>query len=152
MSKKGLFYFDGINKTSIFGEIYKFYITMNIPENLKFTKEHEWIRYEGDEAYVGITEFAASELGDIVYVEVETIAEALGGDEPFGNIEAVKTVSDLFMPVSGTVLEFNPILEDAPETINTDPYDKGWIIKISVSDNSEIEDLLSADAYKELIG
>jgi glycine cleavage system H protein len=125
---------------------------MNIPENLKFTKDHEWIRFEGDEAYVGITEFAAHELGDIVFVEVETLDETLANEDDFGSIEAVKTVSELFMPVSGTVLEFNAVLEDAPETINQDPYGEGWIIKISVSDMSQADQLLSPEEYKELIG
>ncbi|HHB52615.1 MAG TPA: glycine cleavage system protein GcvH [Saprospiraceae bacterium] len=125
---------------------------MNIPENLKFTKDHEWIRFEGDEAYVGITEFAAHELGDIVFVEVETLDETLANEDDFGSIEAVKTVSELFMPVSGTVLEFNAVLEDAPETINQDPYGEGWIIKISVSEMSQADQLLSPEEYKELIG
>ncbi len=125
---------------------------MNIPENLKYTKDHEWIRIEGDEAYVGITEFAAHELGDIVFIEVETLEESLDMEVDFGSIEAVKTVSELFMPVSGTVLEFNAVLEDSPETVNQDPYGDGWIIKISVSDMSEVDQLLTPEEYKELIG
>ncbi|MCK5857407.1 MAG: glycine cleavage system protein GcvH [Bacteroidales bacterium] len=124
---------------------------MNIPENLKYTKDHEWIRVEGDMAVVGITEFASQELGDIVFVEVETVGEDLDIEETFGSIEAVKTVSDMFMPVSGEVAEFNEILEDAPETINNDPYGEGWIIKIKMSELSELDNLLDASAYKALI-
>ncbi len=124
---------------------------MNIPDNLKYTKDHEWIRVEGDEAYIGITDYAQNELGDIVFIEVETVGETLDREETFGTIEAVKTVSDMFMPVSGEVLEFNEALEQSPETVNNDPYDKGWIIKIKPSDAGEIDDLLDADAYKELI-
>ncbi len=125
---------------------------MNIPENLKYTKDHEWVRVEGEEAYIGITEFAQRELGDIVYVEVETVDETIEEGEVFGTVEAVKTVSDLFMPVSGTVLEFNEALEDAPESVNEDPYEKGWMIKIKLSDAFAVENLLSASDYKELIG
>jgi glycine cleavage system H protein len=125
---------------------------MNIPENLKYTKDHEWVRVEGDEAYVGITDFAQRELGDIVYVEVETVDEEIEEGEVFGTVEAVKTVSDLFMPISGTVLEFNEELEDAPESVNEDPYEKGWMIKLKLSDPSEVDKLLSAEDYKELIG
>ncbi len=125
---------------------------MNIPENLKYTKDHEWVRVEGNDAYIGITEFAQRELGDIVYVEVETIDEELEEGEVFGTVEAVKTVSDLFMPVGGTVLEFNEDLEDAPESVNEDPYEKGWMIKLKLSDPSSVDKLLSADDYKELIG
>lgn len=125
---------------------------MNIPENLKYTKDHEWVRVEGDEAYVGITDFAQRELGDIVYVEVETVDEEIEEGEVFGTVEAVKTVSDLFMPISGTVLEFNEELEDAPESVNEDPYEKGWMIRLKLSDPSEVEKLLSAEDYKELIG
>ncbi len=124
---------------------------MNIPDNLFYTKEHEWLKVEGDIATVGITDFAQKELGDIVFVEVETVEEDLDIEEAFGTIEAVKTVSDMFMPVSGTVTELNETLEDAPETINSDPYGDGWIIKIKMSDSSQLEGLLSADAYKELI-
>ncbi len=124
---------------------------MNIPEELKYTKDHEWIRIEGDEATVGITEFASKELGDIVFVEVETEDEELAKEETFGSIEAVKTVSDMFMPVSGVVTKFNEALEDAPETINQDPFGEGWIIKIHISDLSELSDLLDAKAYASLI-
>ncbi len=125
---------------------------MNIPDNLKYTKDHEWVKLDGDIAVVGITDFAQSELGDIVFVEVDTEGETLDKEETFGTIEAVKTVSDLFMPLSGEVTEFNEELESTPDTINKDPYEKGWIIKIKVSDASEAEDLLTADQYKELIG
>lgn len=123
---------------------------MNIPENLKYTKDHEWVRVEGDIAFVGITEFASKELGDIVFIEVETEGETLDKEEAFGTIEAVKTVSDMFMPASGEVLEFNEALESTPETVNQDPYGEGWIIKIKMSDLSELEELLSADQYKEI--
>ena len=124
---------------------------MNIPDNLFYTKEHEWVKVDGDIAIVGITDFAQKELGDIVFVEVETVDEELDFEEAFGTIEAVKTVSDMFMPVSGTVSELNETLDDAPETINSDPYGDGWIIKIKMSDSSQLDNLLSADAYKELI-
>jgi glycine cleavage system H protein len=124
---------------------------MNVPENLKFTKDHEWIRVEGDAAFIGVTDFAQGELGDIVFIEVETEGETLDREEVFGTIEAVKTVSDMFMPLSGEVLEFNEKLEDTPELINTDPYGDGWIIKINVAETSELEDLLTADQYKELL-
>jgi glycine cleavage system H protein len=124
---------------------------MNIPENLKFTKDHEWIRVEGKEAYVGITEYAQGELGDIVFVEIETEGEELDKEEVFGTIEAVKTVSDMFMPVSGEVLEVNGKLEDTPEIVNKDPYGEGWLIKISIKDEAELNDLLDADAYKKLL-
>jgi glycine cleavage system H protein len=124
---------------------------MNVPDNLKYTKDHEWIRVEGEEAFVGITDFAQSELGDIVFVEVETEGDELGKEEIFGTIEAVKTVSDLFMPVGGEVLEFNEKLEDAPELINSDAYGEGWIVKIKVSDDSDLESLLSAEQYKALL-
>lgn len=124
---------------------------MNVPENLKYTKDHEWIRIEGDEAFIGVTDFAQGELGDIVFVEVETEGEELDKEEVFGTIEAVKTVSDMFMPISGEVLEFNEKLEDAPDLINTDPYGDGWIIKIKIADSAELEELLSAEAYKELL-
>lgn len=125
---------------------------MNIPENLKYTKDHEWVRIEGEEAFIGVTDFAQRELGDIVYVEVETIDETIEEGEVFGTVEAVKTVSDLFMPLAGTVLEFNEALEDSPESVNEDPYGKGWMIKIKLSDPSATDNLLSAEAYKELIG
>jgi len=125
---------------------------MNIPEELKYTKDHEWIKIDGDVALVGITEFAAGELGDIVYVEVETEGETLDKDEVFGSVEAVKTVSDLFMPLSGEVIEFNEELESAPETVNSDAYGKGWMIKIKISDLSEVDSLLDHEAYKAQIG
>tara|TARA_R110002012_G_scaffold38337_2_gene106884 strand:+ start:683 stop:1063 length:381 start_codon:yes stop_codon:yes gene_type:complete len=125
---------------------------MNIPAELKYTKDHEWIRIEGDTAIVGITDFAQSELGDIVYVEVETVDETLDVEEVFGTVEAVKTVSDLFLPLSGEITAFNEKLEDEPELVNSDPYGEGWMIKMSFSDASQVECLLTADAYKELIG
>lgn len=124
---------------------------MNIPDNLKYTKDHEWVKIDGDEALVGITDYAQNELGDIVFIEVETEGEELDIEETFGTIEAVKTVSDMFMPVSGEVLGFNKALEQSPETVNNDPYGEGWIIKIKMSNVDEVEDLLDADAYKELI-
>ena len=124
---------------------------MNVPENLKYTKDHEWVRVEGEEAFIGVTDFAQGELGDIVFVEVETEGEELEKEETFGTIEAVKTVSDMFMPVGGEVLEFNEQLEDAPELINKDPYGEGWIIKIKLADAAELEELLTAEAYKELL-
>ncbi|SDW26943.1 glycine cleavage system H protein [Lutibacter oricola] len=125
---------------------------MNIPSELKYTKDHEWIKIEGEIATVGITDFAQKELGDIVYVDVDTVDETVEKDEVFGSVEAVKTVSDLFMPLSGEVTELNEVLEDEPEKVNTDPYGDGWMIKISISNVSEIEGLLSAEAYQELIG
>jgi len=124
---------------------------MNIPENLKYTKDHEWIKIDSDIATIGITSFAQSELGDIVFIDVDTEGEELGEEEVFGTIEAVKTVSDLFMPVSGEVTEFNQVLEDDPELINTDPYGDGWIIKVCISDISTLDELLSSDQYKNLI-
>lgn len=124
---------------------------MKIPENLLYTEDHEWIRVEGDEAFIGITDFAQKELGDIVFVEVETLDETLEKGEPFGTIEAVKTVSDLFMPVGGTVLELNDKIEDNPEVINKDPYVEGWIIKLRLTDTSELEELLDSAAYKASI-
>jgi glycine cleavage system H protein len=125
---------------------------MNIPEELKYTKDHEWVRIEGDVATVGVTDFAQGELGDIVYVEIETVGDSLDREEVFGTVEAVKTVSDLFLPLSGEILEFNSSLEDAPEKVNSDPYGDGWMVKIKISDESEIDDLLSPADYKELIG
>ncbi|MCV9388120.1 glycine cleavage system protein GcvH [Reichenbachiella ulvae] len=125
---------------------------MNIPDHLKYTPDHEWVSIEGDVATVGITDFAQGELGDIVYVEIETEGETIEKGELFGTIEAVKTVSDLFMPLSGTVEEFNEELEGEPELVNSSPYEDGWMIKIKASDLSEVDDLLSAEAYKELIG
>lgn len=124
---------------------------MNIPSELKYTKDHEWIKIEGDIATVGITDFAQGELGDIVYVEVETLDETLDVEEVFGTVEAVKTVSDLFLPLSGEIVEFNEGLEDEPEKVNTDPYGEGWMIKLKFSDDSQIDDLLSAEDYKALI-
>ena len=125
---------------------------MNIPADLKYTKDHEWVKIEGDTATVGITDFAQGELGDIVYVEVETVHESLDVEEVFGTVEAVKTVSDLFLPLSGEIVEFNESLEDEPEKVNTDPYGEGWMIKLKFSDASQIDDLLSAEAYEALIG
>ncbi|MEN8185736.1 MAG: glycine cleavage system protein GcvH [Bacteroidota bacterium] len=125
---------------------------MNIPENLKYTKDHEWISIEGDVATIGITAFAQGELGDIVYVDVDTVDETLDQEEVFGSVEAVKTVSDLFMPLSGEIAEFNETLEDTPEKINSDPYGDGWIIKIKISDAGQVESLLDATGYKEIIG
>ncbi len=125
---------------------------MNIPEELKYTKDHEWIKIDGDVATIGITEFAQNELGDIVYVDVDSLDDTLAAEEVFGSVEAVKTVSDLFMPVAGEVIEFNEGLEEAPETVNTDPYGNGWMIKVKMSDTKEIENLLDAKAYQELIG
>ena len=124
---------------------------MNIPSNLKYTKDHEWVKIEGDVAIVGITEFAQSELGDIVYVEIETIGETLNQEEDFGSVEAVKTVSDLFMPVSGEILEFNEALEGNPELVNSDPYGEGWMIKVKLTDASQYDDLLDAATYEGLI-
>lgn len=125
---------------------------MNIPENLKFTKDHEWVLIEGDIVTVGITDFAQGELGEIVYVEIETEGETLEIEEVFGTIEAVKTVSDLFMPISGEIIEFNSKLEETPESVNEDPYGEGWMIKIKISEDSQLNDLLDAEAYKELVG
>ena len=124
---------------------------MNVPAELKYTKEHEWIRVEGEEAVVGITDYAQSQLGDIVFVECETVGEALEAGETFGTVEAVKTVSDLYLPVAGEVLEFNEELEGEPELVNKDPYGKGWIVKIKISDETELDGLLNADAYKAII-
>ena len=125
---------------------------MNIPAELKYTKDHEWVKLQGDIATIGITEFAQGELGDIVYVEVETIGETLDAEEVFGTVEAVKTVSDLFLPMSGKIVEFNESLSDAPESINESPYQQGWIIKIEVSNPDEINELLNSDDYSALIG
>jgi glycine cleavage system H protein len=124
---------------------------MNIPGDLKYTKDHEWIRIEGNLAYVGVTDFAQGELGDVVFVEIETVGETLKKEDVFGTIEAVKTVSDLFMPMSGEVLEVNPLLEESPDVVNKDPYGKGWMVKIQITDPSEANDLLSAEKYGELI-
>ncbi len=125
---------------------------MNIPSELKYTKDHEWVKIEGELAVVAITDFAQTDQGDIVYVEVETLDETLDADEVFGTVEAVKTVSDLFLPLSGEIVEFNEALEDEPESVNSDPYGDGWMIKIKYADSAQIDTLLSADQYKELIG
>ncbi|MFV9552337.1 glycine cleavage system protein GcvH [Algibacter sp. PT7-4] len=125
---------------------------MNIPSELKYTKDHEWVKIDGDIATIGITDFAQSELGDIVYVEVETLDETLEADEVFGTVEAVKTVSDLFLPLSGEIIEFNEGLEDEPEIVNSDPYEGGWMIKVKCSDLSQLDTLMSANDYKTLIG
>jgi glycine cleavage system H protein len=125
---------------------------MNIPANLKYTKDHEWVSVDGGIATVGITDFAQKELGDIVYVEVETLDQTLDKDEVFGTVEAVKTVSDLFLPLSGEIIEFNDSLESDPEKVNTDPYGGGWMVKVKISDTSELETLLSSEDYKALIG
>jgi len=126
--------------------------TMNIPAELKYTKDHEWVKIEGDTATVGITDFAQKELGDIVYVEVETLDQTLEKDEVFGTVEAVKTVSDLFLPLSGEIIAFNDSLESKPETVNADAYGDGWMVKVKFSNPAEIEELLSSEQYKELIG
>lgn len=125
---------------------------MNIPVNLKYTKDHEWVSIDGDTATVGITDFAQKELGDIVYVEVETLDQTLDKDEVFGTVEAVKTVSDLFLPLAGEIIAFNDALESTPESVNSDPYGAGWMIKIKIANMAEVDDLLSSDSYKELIG
>lgn len=125
---------------------------MNIPQDLKYTKDHEWCKVEGDVITIGVTDFAQSELGDIVFVEVETEGEELDKEEVFGSIEAVKTVSDLFMPVGGEVIEFNEELEANPEVVNSDPYGEGWMIKVKIADQSDLDELLDASAYKDLIG
>jgi len=124
---------------------------MNFPEELKYTKDHEWVRIEGDIATVGITDFAQSELGDIVYIDVETLDETVEAEQVFGSVEAVKTVSDLFMPITGEIIELNEALEDEPELVNSDPYGEGWMIKIKIADIENTEGLLDAEAYKELI-
>ena len=125
---------------------------MEFPKELKYSKDHEWLRVEGNNAYIGITDFAQGELGDIVFVDVDTEGENLEKEEVFGSIEAVKTVSDLFMPINGEVLSFNEKLEDEPELINTDPYGEGWVIKIAISDVTELDELLDASVYQELVG
>ncbi|TRX26613.1 glycine cleavage system protein GcvH [Flavobacterium franklandianum] len=125
---------------------------MSVPANLKYTKDHEWVSIEGDVATVGITHFAQKELGDIVYVEVETLDQTLEKDEVFGTVEAVKTVSDLFLPLSGEIIEFNDALESKPESVNTDPYGDGWMVKVKITNTAEIDSLLSSESYKELIG
>ncbi len=125
---------------------------MNFPEELKYTKDHEWVRIEGDTAWVGITDFAQSELGDIVFVEIDTEGEELDIEEVFGSVEAVKTVSDLFMPLSGEIIELNSKIEESPELVNTDPYGEGWMIKMRITDTSQLDALLSKEAYTEVIG
>jgi glycine cleavage system H protein len=125
---------------------------MNIPENLKYSNDHEWIRVEGDEAFIGITDFAQGQLGDIVFVDVDTVGETLEANEVFGSIEAVKTVSDAFIPVGGEILEFNEALNDAPDTVNKDPYGEGWMIKIKMTDPSQVDALLTAEQYAALVG
>jgi glycine cleavage system H protein len=125
---------------------------MNFPDNIKYTKDHEWIRAEGDAAYVGITDFAQSELGDIVYVDIPTLNQSLKQDEVFGTVEAVKTVSDLLLPVSGKILEINGALNDQPESVNKDPYGEGWMVKISVDNPAELNELLDAAAYRQMVG
>ncbi len=125
---------------------------MNFPADLKYTKDHEWVKVNGNEATVGITDFAQKELGDIVYVDISTVGEDVEKEQVFGTVEAVKTVSDLFMPISGKVLEANKDIDSAPESVNNDPYGKGWIIKINISNPAELNDLLTADAYKKIIG
>ncbi|MCX2576325.1 glycine cleavage system protein GcvH [Pedobacter sandarakinus] len=125
---------------------------MNFPSELKYTKDHEWVKVEGNEAYIGITDFAQRELGDIVYVDINSVGEEVAREEVFGTVEAVKTVSDLFMPVTGTVLEINQELNDNPELVNSDPYGEGWMVKVSLSNLTEVEDLLTADAYQSLVG
>jgi glycine cleavage system H protein len=125
---------------------------MNIPNDLRYTKEHEWVRLDGDIATIGITDYAQGELGDIVFIEVDTVDETVAADEVFGTIEAVKTVSDMFAPLAGEVIEFNEALEDAPESVNSDPYGEGWIIKMRVENPDDVEGLLSHEAYAELVG
>ena len=124
---------------------------MNVPENLLYTKDHEWLRREGEIAFVGITDFAQGELGDVVFIEIETVGETLNKEEVFGTIEAVKTVSDMFMPVSGEIIEINPALEDTPDVVNKDPYGKGWVVKIKISNPEEINELLTAEKYKSIL-
>lgn len=125
---------------------------MNFPDNLKYTKEHEWIRVEGDTGIVGVTDFAQGELGDIVYVDINTVGESVAKDAVYGTVEAVKTVSDLFMPVDGEVLEVNSALQDKPDAVNNDPYGEGWMVKIKITNKSQLDELMSADAYRELVG
>jgi glycine cleavage system H protein len=125
---------------------------MDFPAGLKYTKDHEWIKVDGDVAYIGITEFAQGELGDIVYIDISSLGKEVAKDEVFGTVEAVKTVSDLFMPVAGTINEVNPALDKEPELVNSDPYGEGWMVKITLSDPASVESLLSADSYKSLVG
>lgn len=124
---------------------------MNVPVDLLYTKDHEWLRVEGNVGYIGVTDFAQGELGDIVFIEIETLGETLGKEEVFGTIEAVKTVSDMFMPVAGEILEINPSLEETPDVVNKDPYGKGWMVKIKISNPSEVNDLLTAEKYSALL-
>ena len=124
---------------------------MNFPDNLRYTKDHEWVRLEGNTAFIGITDFAQSELGDIVYVEIETVGKSLSAEAVFGTVEAVKTVSDLYLPVAGTINEVNPVLSKSPELVNTDPYGEGWMIKMTVNNPSDVNALLTADAYSNLV-
>jgi glycine cleavage system H protein len=124
---------------------------MNVPVDLLYTKDHEWLRVEGNFGYIGVTDFAQGELGDIVFIEIETLGETLGKDEVFGTIEAVKTVSDMFMPVTGEILEINPSLEETPDVVNKDPYGKGWMVKIKISNPSEVSDLLTAEKYSAIL-
>lgn len=131
--------------------LYQNLLDMNIPTNLKYTKDHEWVSVDGDIATIGITDFAQGELGDIVYVEVETLDETIDAEEVFGSVEAVKTVSDLFMPLTGEIIEFNEDLDANPELVNSNPYDTGWMIKVKISDTSELDSLLSAEQYQDLI-
>ncbi|MET4141562.1 glycine cleavage system protein GcvH [Pedobacter sp. UYP1] len=125
---------------------------MNFPSELKYTKDHEWVRVEGNEAFIGITDFAQRELGDIVYIDINTVGEEVGKDDVFGSVEAVKTVSDLFMPVTATVLEINAALNDSPELVNSDPYGEGWMVKVTLSDAAQVAELLDAAAYQALVG
>ena len=125
---------------------------MNFPSEVKYTKDHEWVRVEGNDAYVGITDFAQRELGDIVYIDINTVGKEVAKDDVFGTVEAVKTVSDLFMPVTGTILEVNAALNDSPELVNSDPYGEGWMVKVTLADVAAVEELLDADAYKALVG
>ena len=125
---------------------------MNVPANLLYTKDHEWLRVEGNTGYIGVSDFAQGELGDVVFIEIETVGETLSKEEVFGTIEAVKTVSDMFMPVSGEILEMNPILEETPDVVNKDPYGKGWMVKINISDQAETKELLTPEEYKTLLG
>jgi len=124
---------------------------MNVPGNLLYTKDHEWLRVEGEMAYVGVTDFAQGELGDVVFIEIETLGETLAKEEVFGTIEAVKTVSDMFMPVSGEIVEVNPALEESPDVVNKDPYGKGWMVKLKITNPSEVNDLLSPEKYSALL-
>jgi len=123
---------------------------MNVPANLLYTKDHEWLRVEGNTGYIGVTDFAQGELGDVVFIEIETVGETLAKEEVFGTIEAVKTVSDMFMPVAGEILEVNPALEETPDVVNKDPYGKGWMVKIKISNPEELKELLSPEAYTQL--